>query len=110
MALIFYFYIFEYTLNTFSDRVLTLVPVVLQMTISQLKAELEKGPQEAAVYTQQIHELQSNLNNLQQQSQVTGDFTDTWQFSDSEQSALDSDSCVRCDISSTIRMCRIYFN
>lgn len=43
----------------------------LQMTISQLKAELEKGPQEAAVYTQQIHELQSNLNNLQQQSQVT---------------------------------------
>lgn len=41
------------------------------MTISQLKAELEKGPQEAAVYTQQIHELQSNLNNLQQQSQVT---------------------------------------
>lgn len=44
---------------------------VLQMTISQLKAELEKGPQEAAVYTQQIHELQSNLNNLQQLSQVS---------------------------------------
>lgn len=42
----------------------------LQMTISQLEAELEKGPQEAAVYTQQIHQLQSNLNNLQQQSQV----------------------------------------
>lgn len=41
------------------------------MTISQLKAELEKGPQEAAVYTQQIHELKSNLLNLQQQSQVT---------------------------------------
>uniref|UniRef100_A0A8C4IB69 Early endosome antigen 1 n=1 Tax=Dicentrarchus labrax TaxID=13489 RepID=A0A8C4IB69_DICLA len=40
-----------------------------EMTISQLKAELEKGPQEAAVYTQQIHQLQSNLNNLQQQSQ-----------------------------------------
>uniref|UniRef100_A0A4W6E8L6 Early endosome antigen 1 n=1 Tax=Lates calcarifer TaxID=8187 RepID=A0A4W6E8L6_LATCA len=40
-----------------------------EMTISQLKAELEKGPQEAAVYTQQIHELQSNLNNLQQLSQ-----------------------------------------
>lgn len=44
--------------------------LVFQLTISQLKAELEKGPQEAAVYTQQIHELQSNLNNLQQQSQV----------------------------------------
>uniref|UniRef100_A0A8C7RCZ4 Early endosome antigen 1 n=1 Tax=Oncorhynchus mykiss TaxID=8022 RepID=A0A8C7RCZ4_ONCMY len=42
----------------------------LQMTISQLKAELEKGPQEAAVYTQQIHQLQSSLNNLQQQSQM----------------------------------------
>lgn len=40
------------------------------MTISQLKAELEKGPQEAAVYTQQIHQLQSNLNQLQQQCQV----------------------------------------
>ncbi|KAK2842105.1 hypothetical protein Q5P01_012305 [Channa striata] len=40
-----------------------------EMTISQLKAELEKGPQEVAVYTQQIHELQRNLNNLQQQSQ-----------------------------------------
>uniref|UniRef100_A0A8C2ZJA6 Early endosome antigen 1 n=1 Tax=Cyclopterus lumpus TaxID=8103 RepID=A0A8C2ZJA6_CYCLU len=40
-----------------------------EMTISQLKAELEKGPQEAAVYTQQIHQLQSDLNNLQQQSQ-----------------------------------------
>uniref|UniRef100_A0A667ZMZ3 Early endosome antigen 1 n=1 Tax=Myripristis murdjan TaxID=586833 RepID=A0A667ZMZ3_9TELE len=40
-----------------------------EMTISQLKAELEKGPQEAAVYTQQIHQLQGNLNNLQQQSQ-----------------------------------------
>ncbi|MEQ2194787.1 hypothetical protein XENOCAPTIV_003023, partial [Xenoophorus captivus] len=41
----------------------------LEMTISQLKAELEKGPQEAAVYTQQIHELQGNLNNLLQQCQ-----------------------------------------
>uniref|UniRef100_A0A8C7KZU5 Early endosome antigen 1 n=1 Tax=Oncorhynchus kisutch TaxID=8019 RepID=A0A8C7KZU5_ONCKI len=41
-----------------------------EMTISQLKAELEKGPQEAAVYTQQIHQLQSSLNNLQQQSQM----------------------------------------
>uniref|UniRef100_A0A7N8YKL3 Early endosome antigen 1 n=1 Tax=Mastacembelus armatus TaxID=205130 RepID=A0A7N8YKL3_9TELE len=40
-----------------------------EMTISQLKAELEKGPQEVAVYTQQIHQLQSDLNNLQQQSQ-----------------------------------------
>lgn len=40
------------------------------MTVSQLKAELEKGPQEAAVYTQQIHQLQSTLNNVQQQSQV----------------------------------------
>uniref|UniRef100_A0A8D3DTY8 Early endosome antigen 1 n=1 Tax=Scophthalmus maximus TaxID=52904 RepID=A0A8D3DTY8_SCOMX len=40
-----------------------------EMTISQLKAELEKGPQEAAVYTQEIHQLQSNLNNMQQQSQ-----------------------------------------
>lgn len=40
------------------------------MTISQLKAELEKGPQEAAVYTQEIHQLQSNVNNLQQQSTV----------------------------------------
>lgn len=48
----------------------TSLSVVFQMTISQLKAELEKGPQEAAVYTQQIHQLQSNLNNLQQQSQV----------------------------------------
>lgn len=44
---------------------------VLQVTISQLKAELEKGPQEAAVYTQQIHQLQSSVNTLQQQSQVT---------------------------------------
>lgn len=43
----------------------------LQKTVTQLKAELEKGPQEAAVYTQQIHQLQSSLNNLQQQSQVT---------------------------------------
>uniref|UniRef100_A0A4W5K3W3 Early endosome antigen 1 n=1 Tax=Hucho hucho TaxID=62062 RepID=A0A4W5K3W3_9TELE len=41
-----------------------------EMTISQLKAELEKGPQEAAVYTEQIHQLQSSLNNLQQQSQM----------------------------------------
>uniref|UniRef100_A0A674EY72 Early endosome antigen 1 n=1 Tax=Salmo trutta TaxID=8032 RepID=A0A674EY72_SALTR len=41
-----------------------------EKTISQLKAELEKGPQEAAVYTQQIHQLQSSLNNLQQQSQL----------------------------------------
>uniref|UniRef100_A0A8C5CB17 Early endosome antigen 1 n=1 Tax=Gadus morhua TaxID=8049 RepID=A0A8C5CB17_GADMO len=40
------------------------------ITISQLKAELEKGPQEAAVYTQQIHQLQSTVNSLQQQSQV----------------------------------------
>uniref|UniRef100_A0A8C8DXB7 Early endosome antigen 1 n=1 Tax=Oryzias sinensis TaxID=183150 RepID=A0A8C8DXB7_9TELE len=40
-----------------------------EVTISQLKAELEKGPQEAAVYTQQIHHLQSNLNHLQQQCQ-----------------------------------------
>uniref|UniRef100_A0A665XAN8 Early endosome antigen 1 n=1 Tax=Echeneis naucrates TaxID=173247 RepID=A0A665XAN8_ECHNA len=40
-----------------------------EMTISQLKEELEKGPQEAAVYTQQIHELQSNLNNLQHLSE-----------------------------------------
>lgn len=44
---------------------------LVQVTISQLKAELEKGPQEAAVYTQQIHELRSNLNNLQQQHQVS---------------------------------------
>ena len=42
----------------------------MQITISQLKAELEKGPQEAAVYTQQIHQLQSTVNSLQQQSQV----------------------------------------
>uniref|UniRef100_A0A4W5LTG0 Early endosome antigen 1 n=1 Tax=Hucho hucho TaxID=62062 RepID=A0A4W5LTG0_9TELE len=41
-----------------------------EKTISQLKAELEKGPQEAAVYTQQIHQLQSSLNNLQQQNQM----------------------------------------
>uniref|UniRef100_A0A6Q2XIV5 Early endosome antigen 1 n=1 Tax=Esox lucius TaxID=8010 RepID=A0A6Q2XIV5_ESOLU len=41
-----------------------------EMTISQLKAELEKGPQEAAVYTQQIHQLQSSVNNLQQQNQM----------------------------------------
>lgn len=47
------------------------------MTISQLKAELEKGPQEAAVYTQQIHELKSNLLNLQQQSQVIYTHTHT---------------------------------
>uniref|UniRef100_A0A672JD84 Early endosome antigen 1 n=1 Tax=Salarias fasciatus TaxID=181472 RepID=A0A672JD84_SALFA len=40
-----------------------------EMTISQLKAELEKGPQEAAVYTQQIHQLQSSLNNLQHLSE-----------------------------------------
>lgn len=45
--------------------------LILQKTVSQLKAELEKGPQETAVYTQQIHELQSSLNNLQQQNQVT---------------------------------------
>ena len=48
----------------------TCLNVVLQTTVSQLKAELEKGPQEAAVYTQQIHQLRSDLNNLQQQSQV----------------------------------------
>lgn len=48
----------------------TCLTVVLQVTVSQLKAELEKGPQEAAVYTQQIHQLRSDLNNLQQQSQV----------------------------------------
>lgn len=41
------------------------------MTIAQLKAELEKGPQEVAVYTKEIHELKSSLNSLQQQSQVT---------------------------------------
>lgn len=41
------------------------------MTISQLKAELEKGPQEVAVYTKEIHELKSSLNSLQQQTQVT---------------------------------------
>uniref|UniRef100_A0A8D3DFE0 Early endosome antigen 1 n=1 Tax=Scophthalmus maximus TaxID=52904 RepID=A0A8D3DFE0_SCOMX len=40
-----------------------------EMTISQLKAELEKGPQEAAVYTQEIHQLQSNLNNMQHLSE-----------------------------------------
>lgn len=45
--------------------------VLLQMTIAQLKAELEKGPQEVAVYTKEIHELKSSLNSLQQQSQVT---------------------------------------
>lgn len=45
--------------------------VLLQMTIVQLKAELEKGPQEVAVYTKEIHELKSSLNSLQQQSQVT---------------------------------------
>uniref|UniRef100_A0A8C5A831 Early endosome antigen 1 n=1 Tax=Gadus morhua TaxID=8049 RepID=A0A8C5A831_GADMO len=43
------------------------------ITISQLKAELEKGPQEAAVYTQQIHQLQSTVNSLQQQSQSLSD-------------------------------------
>lgn len=47
------------------------VSVLLQMTIAQLKAELEKGPQEVAVYTKEIHELRSSLNSLQQQSQVT---------------------------------------
>lgn len=41
------------------------------MTIAQLRAELEKGPQEVAVYTKEIHELKSSLNSLQQQSQVT---------------------------------------
>lgn len=41
------------------------------MTIAQLKAELDKGPQEVAVYTKEIHELKSSLNSLQQQSQVT---------------------------------------
>lgn len=41
------------------------------MTIAQLKAELEKGPQEVAVYTKEIHELKSSLNSLQQKSQVT---------------------------------------
>lgn len=40
------------------------------MTIAQLRAELEKGPQEVAVYTKEIHELKSSLNSLQQQSQV----------------------------------------
>lgn len=46
------------------------VSLLFQMTISQLKAELEKGPQEVAVYTKEIHELKSSLNSLQQQSQV----------------------------------------
>jgi len=63
------FQFFECPLNVLQTSV-TRVSIVLQMTISQLKAELEKGPQEAAVYTQQIHQLQSDLNNLQQQSQV----------------------------------------
>lgn len=44
--------------------------LMLQVTIGQLKAELEKGPQEVAVYTKEIHELKSSLNSLQQQSQV----------------------------------------
>ncbi|KAJ8372384.1 hypothetical protein AAFF_G00290170 [Aldrovandia affinis] len=35
-----------------------------EMTVSQLKAELEKGPQEAAVYTQEIHQLQQHSQGL----------------------------------------------
>lgn len=54
----------------FAKNISVLVPLGSQKTISKLKAELEKGPQDAAVYTQQIHQLQSNLDNLQQQSQV----------------------------------------
>lgn len=55
-----------YTENIFCSH----IGYCSQTTICHLKAELEKGPQEAAVYTQQIHQLQSNLDNLHQQSQV----------------------------------------
>uniref|UniRef100_A0A8C9VKZ0 Early endosome antigen 1 n=1 Tax=Scleropages formosus TaxID=113540 RepID=A0A8C9VKZ0_SCLFO len=35
-----------------------------EATISQLRAELQRGPQEAAVYTQQIHQLQQQSQSL----------------------------------------------
>lgn len=101
---------FECALNGLQKSV-TCASIVLQMTIYQLKAELEKGPQEAAVYTQQIHQLQSSLNNLQQESQVPHTTTVMTVLS------LSADYCRRKHICYGIchklysnRLCRIYFS
>lgn len=41
-----------------------------QATINQLKAELAKGPQEVAVYVQELQKLQSSVEELEQMNQV----------------------------------------
>lgn len=41
-----------------------------QATINQLRAELAKGPQEVAVYVQELQKLQSSVKELEQRNQV----------------------------------------
>lgn len=41
-----------------------------QATINQLRAELAKGPQEVAVYVQELQKLQSSVKELEQKNQV----------------------------------------
>lgn len=41
-----------------------------QATINQLRAELAKGPQEVAVYVQELQKLQSLVKELEQKNQV----------------------------------------
>lgn len=42
----------------------------VQATINQLRAELAKGPQEVAVYVQELQKLQSSVKELEQKNQV----------------------------------------
>lgn len=42
----------------------------LQATINQLRAELAKGPQEVAVYVQELQKLQSSVKELEQKNRV----------------------------------------
>lgn len=39
-------------------------------TINQLRAELAKGPQEVAVYVQELQKLKMSVNELTQKNQV----------------------------------------
>lgn len=41
-----------------------------QATINQLRTELAKGPQEVAVYVQEIQKLKGSINELTQKNQV----------------------------------------
>lgn len=41
-----------------------------QATINQLRAELAKGPQEVAVYVQELQKLQNSVKELEQKNQV----------------------------------------